>query len=838
MHFGSVNVVLLYGREACAGFGELLTYWDAMLSDADWAKFIFVILDENKPNLPKSVASKVGNSCLWSRKPGIADVSEIVSQIMIKMALAPAVLLQCMCSVSPSDCAVGIDAPISVVMQLKKHFETVKFEHLLYLLLANAPELRLAQRKLTDNMLATKPTAAYMVTTVNQYSASVPAATVMRAVHAEALANAANLRSLVGSLYSLGYSTLNANNRELYELLAHKACQTLEEKSAETPTREDAWQTISGQRLDHWTDGSIKHSVKDWLKKLVDESVKPSLPDANARNTARILICAYNRPPEECKQLIKQFFMLNTGTRGQIRERMEKLAEETELAICRRLKTRINAGAFPTDVIDRLCEELDKQVQSEPASQPIHLPKRTLRDSLHRNGYIDKCCEMIERACEQELPLEYIPALASALKRRMLELKAFISNAKSLNTWVADQRLPPDRFEMISSKYSRYDHALDEAFSSQTIELSGLLRNNKIGLYQRNGFPVTDAFPKLRDSVIGLVTQSIPSQYQSSFYQALALEFSGDGQLDAFFSKYLTVGERMFNAINDAPGVSSSVYFADIAFTSNPWVKNQPNVHLVKNDNIERIDLYALHNPIDSYLSDPFSMYFAFEGGERKEGLNHDDEAFQVLGGSQAVTPGEVQTWHNDGQSNAASQEHDANTEHDDSRHLAIERNTDGQYVLTWDWKQMADSASIHLFQNGRSIGLMTVKSVQYNAPVGSSPQGIDVSEYLKAVGPVEVWVQYNGVLYASETVAGRQNGVWYHAVRDNRDGTITLNVRGALSDIRKTVLRSFAGGRVVLYPMSAMATPQSYSGIRLPGEWELTPTPMEQYPTIYTVRE
>jgi len=56
--FNSVNVVLLHGQQVCSHFGQLLTYWDSIVPDTEWPKFLFVLLSDTKPQLPPQLTKQ------------------------------------------------------------------------------------------------------------------------------------------------------------------------------------------------------------------------------------------------------------------------------------------------------------------------------------------------------------------------------------------------------------------------------------------------------------------------------------------------------------------------------------------------------------------------------------------------------------------------------------------------------------------------------------------------------------------------------------------------------------------------------------------------------------
>ena len=282
----------------------------------------------------------------------------------------------------------------------------------------------------------------------------------------------------------------------------------------------------------------------------------------------------------------------------------------------------------------------------------------------------------------------------------------------------------------------------------------------------------------------------------------------------------------MFHYIHDMPGVPDSVYLADNAFADNPWVLNKTGVMIANNDNIERIDVYPLDAKLTEYLQDAHSSYFAQEAH-----VTSAANGWKMIGG-QLPVQSSVQSVRQAEQEAEAPQEEQKNP-----MHISIGRNSEGRYVLTWDWKPGAAAATITLYGGGQRLFSRVVTNAEYSMSVGSSPQGVDVTTALSGVGFVQVSVFYNGAPYAQAEVVGRQNRVVYSTDRD-RSGKMVLTVEGAPGDICRTVVQCETEGRTLLYPLYALDDLQRYEGLSLPGNFRLIASPMEKYPYVFAVQK
>ena len=812
----AVNVIFLHGRRVCAQLDGMLRYWNTLLEGDEWSDFLFVLLDPHEPALSAEMAAMHGNRCLRLSDAAKADAGQIIDAVMRGMLHSSEVFMQCLCEACDIE---GLELVKALIQQMCHHFSGNDFRYQLFLLLSHEAARQGNQAAVCTELMDTHPHACYLVSTVNQMGASVPFETMLHAVYSEMYAVLKKKRTLMNNtrLYSIGCSSLNAGNRELTRILENTAAQQMLKRVDKPYSHEEAWETLTGRPMSTYSQAGLRMALSSWLNDLSSAEIR--LPTPDELRTARVFACLYDRDATEIRQAVDRFYLLNTGTQEQMRSQAQQLAQKLETAMLSRMSVRLNAAGFPLDLLENVCGELRAMVE-----KGVHPSMVTLSDRpampWARHKYIDASCAAFEKAREEETRQRFALEIASALIPKLEALPAFVENAACIRDTLA--KLCPDMGEInaLRSKYPKFSASLDEAASNLTLQIADFLenRNKAVFLTSRDGKPREKELLELRDELMRMMEKDMPMPFQGTFWQALALECEGSGQLERFFDRFLTPGVRLFRSILDNPGHPDSVYLADAAFKDNPWVRYQTSVMLAHNDNIERIDLYLLTRDLQSYLQEQTSNYFcamdSFSGGgfTTLGSTPPDSEPPAVSAGAQPV-------------------QEPSGPEPDQSHGLKVSRCGSGRYVLSWDWKRDEAAALVSISQGGRSLGKRVVTSAEYYSPVGNAALGVDITESLSVMGPIQVRITYDGVLYARATVAGRQLPVAFSHTVD-RKGRLVYIFEGDPENIRKVVMRGTSNGREIYYPVYAATNQQTFTGVQS----QLVPCvdPSEEYPSVY----
>lgn len=812
----AVNVIFLHGRRVCVQLDEMLRYWNTLLDGNEWSDFLFVVLDPHQPVLSADMAAMHGNRCLWLSDATNADAGQIIDAVMRGMIHSSTVFMQCLCEACDTE---GLELAKALIQQMCGHFVGNDFHYQLFLLLSHEAARQSNQAAVCTDLMDTHPDACYLVSTVNQMGASIPFETMLHAVYSEMYAVLKGKRVLINNsrLYSIGCSSLNADNRELTSILENAAARQMLKRLDKPYLHEEAWETLTGRSMSTYSQAGLRTALVNWLNDLSSGEIR--LPSPEELRTARVFACLYDRDTTEIRQAVERFYLLNTGTQEQMRRQAQQLVQKLETAMLSRLSMRLNAASFPLDLLENVLDELRAMVEEGVHPSAVTLPGRPAMPWAHRK-YIDESCAAFEKAREEETCRRFALEIATALIPRLEALPTFVENAARIRDALI--KLCPDMGEVnaLRNKYPKFSASLDEAASALSLQIADALENRAkpAFLTSREGKPREKELLGLRDELMRMMEKDMPMAFQGSFWQALALECEGNGQLERFFDRFLTPGVRLFRSISDSPKQPDSVYLADTSFKDNPWVRDQTSVMLAHNDNIERIDLYLLTQSLQSYIQDQTSNYFcamdSFSGGGFTT-LGSAASVFEAPEGSADEQPAAEPPCPASGQSHG----------------LKVLRCAGGRYVLSWDWKRDEAAALLSLSQGGRPLGKRVVTSAEYYSPVGNAALGVDITESLSAMGPIQVRISYDGALYAQATVSGRQLPVVFSHTMD-RKGRLVYTLEGEPESIRKVVMRGFSNGRDVYYPVYAATNQQSFTGVQS----QLVPCvdPSEEYPSIY----
>ncbi len=806
-----VNVILLYGKQVCARLDSLVTHWSTVIADYQWADYLFVLLDQEKPTLPEALANAIAPNVLYLNTTENVNAAPINMAIMQRMAHSPdGVRLMCLCEAF-SDTAVPAGVLTNLIGQIRDHFKVANLTYQLYLLLSGAEERRAHQTKVAKQLMATNPNAAFLMAMVSTTLALLPFETVLHATHSEMLANVLGRRTLTNGLYSIGTSALNADGQELKLLLENEALEQVAASAQETMTNDRAMELLTG-KVGVWgaNEGVLETHLHDWLAGMFAESKKLRLPNESECKMARIFANVYQRDEASIRQAVAAFFQLNTGDDKLMYEDAREKAAELERSARKRLSSQLNVAQFPPFVLDTACKVLEQLAQKPISRAPVQLPARGIMTRLNPRPYIDQCCEAFEKACTEEVRERYVRQLARAMHEKLAETRQFLSHTAGLVAALNGQRAKAATLSQLKAKYPNYSSTLEMARQTAVMHIQSALQNNDRLLLSSAGEVRADDVKVVCRHVQQLISERLPTAYRGSFWNALAEECSGDGKLQQFFESYLATGTRLFHSLHDLPTPPESLYLTDSAFAGTPWGRQQSSKVLLANtDNVERMDLYTLRRTFEEYLAEENSFYF-----DEKQAAQMNMGGFATMN----VHPAKPAP-----QRPASVGVEEAAEKPDNTHGITLRHTAGDRYFLKWNWKGGETAATVYLSRNGTPIG--------YPLPVNSAPffadDGVDITDRLHQLGAVDVSVVYGGYIYAQGKVSGKQMCVTWKRARDSR-GNNMLILEGNPSDINKVVVHS---GHIY-YPLYATQTPMEYKGFA--GNCTPTLNPHDPYPSVY----
>ncbi|MCE5343427.1 MAG: hypothetical protein LLF96_07585 [Eubacteriales bacterium] len=826
--------IVLYGREACARFEALVEYFSGILEPRAWDQFLFILIDRQSPPLPALPAEPrvaLMRSC-WQMDidtlQSAGKPEEIITGLRNRIHKNN-VLLQCVCA-AYEDLPAPPEALLAWLDGIQQEFTPGTIRTIAYLLLRDDQSAR--QRQSVWAQAFADHTAAfpylYLLSDCASDTSTVSPSSLWHAVYGELLANSATCRTLsTGVLFSLGLSTLNANDGELTAIRRDFLSCLLRERASRTITRQEGWEmlTHSQTRCPEPDGPEMGLALGKWLDTIVTGQIV--LPNEAERSNLRLFAGFPQAPPEQLENGIQRFYQANNGTREASGQAALRYAEQYVLGVLETLGCINNTPGFPlalfTQIEDSLAGLAAAPIRSyQPEKQPPRrFPPRAKRTQAAM------LCHAIEAECERVLLAEQVRCYAAAFRQAFGKVRSFILAAGALRDDLEKDRVPSGTIDPLLEKYKHYTATVRD-----TVEARGerLVQGApQLTLFGPDGTPEMDHWRQIIDYGVEALRCALPAVCAGSFCQTVHWECSAREGLNQFFGEYLGESKRMLCEPADVSGTPQSLYFSDAALSGHPWFDRARNDTVVAhNDNVERVDLFPLQKDLDWYQH--HNRYFlpGSPSSSAASGLT------RLWNGEPATPPAQV-TSPKFSDTNSAPTDAPADTTPDHRLAIMVDH---GRHVLVWEWENGVESAVVSIFYKNLRVQNMVYTVEQYNAPVGGLPNGVDVTDGLP-YGPVRVEIKSSKGLYAAKTLAGRKNEVRYRfeSARDR----LALVLEGTPSDICKLALRVPRPGdtdKVVYYPLSIW---ESSAQLRIKGLQHVDPAnclldtlPGDAYPTVH----
>ena len=819
------NAVILYGQEACGRFESMIDYWTTMLDSAVWSQLLFILVSDDKqqePKVPRDVEETLRRNCWTMRTDCTTCPSNIIDAIRLRLA-GGKTLVHCIYS----DFLAPNTAPsnaVCLVDDIVHAFPQGVVDTIYYLILSTETQAVDTQRTMLKTLSDHPLAHIYLLSEMANDASTIDRAILWRAVFGEILAVSAQRRTLMnGRLYSLGHSSLNANDSELRNLRRQKANEVVWRKANQAITPADAWRIItqSNDVLGETDTFSLRLKVEQWVKHV--SSIEISLPNETERKNNRILSNVYQMELSMAaiENAIERFYHINSGLGDTPSETRLRLRDKYLQKMTNTLCSQVNTATFPLWLVDSLIAHLGGAERNTQRIEGRSLPKRKLMMSA--NDYCDACCEVFEHNCAAAAPLRVAGLCAGALHDALKALRLYLLAAQGVAEIISEQILNADQFEYLTHKYPKYWTNVQETEHDQGEKVFGSAWvASNAPYFAENGVPVADKWQGLIASGEQQLQQAMAAQFPGSFCNVVNQECPSASDLSIFFNSYLTDSRRMLHNIADPRQVPNVLYYADRTFSNHPWIiSRKSNCETARNDNVERLDIYALTHDLSWYLNDPDNFYLNV-----KTRQNAAEGEAASLWSTRTYTPEAIETTLPK-----------ANTPDEDRTH-GLTIHADGQrYILAWAWLPHTSNAVVSIAQAGCEVLTIPCSVAEF-----ASVQGVDISNNLP-YGKLAVSVFVGGRCYAYREMPGRRDTVRYRLERA-ADGTSTLKLKGKADDLRKVVLSVRKRGDTgnLLYPINVTRIDEvfRFSGLRLPSSDEMAviPLPDDPFPTVHVLRE
>ncbi len=807
LHPSCMNVVVFYGNESCKRFEALLHYWDSILDMPDWSRYLFILIGTApvSRDMRPALGTVLQHNCFAITPDELnhrANINGVERAIRDGLGADSRVLLHCVCT-NLGETEAPPHGLWQLVRDLSSAFILGTVHTLMYLMLDNASEMRAGQRVFAQALSqeSIPQLYTYLLGNVDEAQSSISMDTVWRAVYGEILANSAKYRSFFQrGCYSIGYSTLNANDKELYNIRKTQLVKWLLPEVCVPISAADAWKILS-QTAAVWKDE--RNFVGQWMLSIVKRETP--LPDDSARKNNRILSGVYQRDAEDIPGIIRRFYELNGGKHSHHASTLQAYCRAHKDRVLEHLCATANASSFPIAFLDTLQSHLESiQSMKYAASEPI-FQRRGLLES--KTAYCDQCCKAYEDYYAGLAELNLCKAYAAELLIVLETVRAFIQSASAVSSAISPMGLKPADEQQLKDKYPRYYGECNNLilFSSAGMIQLGTPRP----YYHPSGAPNIDEWAAVLEEGVAKMKQLLPTGFRGTFCDAVSMEYDTAEGLQNFLGKYLGGSRRMLFNIHDAAHATQPLYYADSAFAGNPWFArlSAQSVVISKNDNVERIDFYPLTQSLEHLLQDQDSVYFSVSPQNDYRGYSSFRPLFSANDIEETaphLLVAELPPAHMDMPAPVFP-----------THNIEIVWNNQGKYVLVWDWPLDAQHATVMLFDENDRKQILAPTVEDYYTALGNCPQGIDITSYL-APGRVRVEIYYNRALYAKKDLVGRQTEVFYH-IRPKEKGTCELAVKGAPLHVRQAVLYTVSPhGAAIIYPLYVPenASVHTFSGL------------------------
>lgn len=811
------NVVVFFGGDSCERLASMLRYMSLTLGDSGWQRFLFVLATPGPmgvAQLPQDIPKEARERC----RNGSGDENSIIyretaeaihgmySDGRFNLHLicddfasgvfspqAPAKLVEILRG------ATGLDPAVYFYLCLQKDEQAVSRQH------------DLAARLCEDSALS--HALVYLLSKERDDNSLTSRETIWRALTCEILTVSANVHRVVPSrVCSLGYVSLNADEKELYNLRRQHLLEYIREQCGQSYPETQAWLDLLGTEAPDYPvgDTELREALRSWLLARIEQDL-PKMTSAQLDNF-RILSGALRfKEPGDLFQFAERFFKLNLHSPNASQERAEPQhvsAQKYLLALMRRLCARPNLADFPGIVLKRMLDALWVLHNERSVRMAPMYPQKGLLQA--RASYMQSCAALAEKEARRQLKEALVCNYALAYGEMFAYVQKLLKNSAPIRAVLDSLSIPVNLFRQLQEKYPSYNEDIANRLPQRRAELTKGLR-----LYlPENAAPDVDGLREFIERGVQLLHEGLRPGFNSGFIDAIRTEFSSAQELPTFFNRYLDNKRRLFYNIYETLGTPSGIIFADSNLEQLDWRQlSSAKVFFVNNDNVERLDFFLLNKPLKEYLTvqacgDRNNLYFGQNEsvvlplpseGKASFTLPTADERKETVQAEQRPAEAETQT-------------------------LSLVKTLE-KWLLKWHWAPQIPFYDVVV--NGEHI---PVALEQY-----SVLQGLDISAKLVPGRNAVALCALNGRVLASQEFGGPRVPVEY------RKESAALHLFCPSRFIDQLVVcertRGEDGGeRCVYYPLGAPEKdfdnlPLVYKGLSFRGAWEVVCCPEERFP-------
>lgn len=833
-----ISAVVLYGKKSCNRLLEILNYWQTILVDHAWDRFLFLcVTAENEEwQFPGEGEMTAGTRDLLDKqivrcmhmkiKPDQPNTwkmpSKYLEALQFKLNIG-SVMVHCICD--DMSAAPPAPAAVSLMESAVSFLGRGNVNCLYYLMLRDGFEARKQQRELAQTIHARQSHAVvYLLSYIANDGSRLHKFELRRAAMCEILVAALGKRFYAPPMvYTLGYTSLNANDQELYFMRRNAIADVLRDHYEEPVTKPEAWDILTmktGQAPQEFNEYAIPTAVNNWVASVAEKFViNPS--DRELENL-RILSGIVN--PDETAGLhdaCNKFFEVNMTARTDIA--LRRKVEMHISNVIAEMRKCINLQGFPLSLLHDMKDAL-KKIEKNPANpiRPV-LPKRRLLQP--KDEYMGICARMISNHVRGMYVAKAAAKVAECLYNGFELVERTIDKVQQGDNFahiMQGHRVYASEEINLQNKYPKYAAAITETIGDGSIHLFGVDWVRSVGSIYTEDFKVDEnAIRKLMEQGINTLHRNMPHGFNGTFMDTLHAEFDTDVAMEGFLDHFLFNNNRyMFNC----PFVTANsledgiMYFVDDDLQRMPWVVSQQERAIVaNNDNIEKLSFVQMNRDLQ-WLTESWT--------DENRYFGQHSEAEQ----------GEFGNWVSEGAANnGAGRRRPAPAlqmpqSEENPRNLRLTQ-VDDKFLLTWNWE--AGVSAVLVSVNGRPP--KPVASGKY-----MMDGGMDVTEMIVYGRNEVVLTRLNHSPYGKMSLCGKQFPVRFRFVPSPKAG-VMLKVVGRIPANAELLLGERTNdGKHCFYPVAprGLNGVVNYDGLKLAGTYELTVSPENMFPVVKPVQD
>lgn len=833
-----ISAVVLFGKKSCNRLLEILNYWQTILVDHAWDRFLFLcVTAENEDwQFPGEGEKTAGTQELLDKQivrcmhmkikldqPGTWKMpAQYLEALQYKLNMG-SVMVHCICD--DLSAAPPAGAAVSLMESAVSFLGKGNVNCMYYLMLREKFAARQQQKDMALMIHERQPDAVvYLLSNIANDGSRLHKFELRRAAMCEILVAALGKRFYTPPMvYTLGYTSLNANDQELYFMRRNAIADVLRQHYEEPITKPEAWDILTmktGQPPQEFNEFAIPTAVSNWVNSVAEKFViNPS-----DRELENLRILAGISAPEEAVGLqdaCNKFFEVNMTARTDI-----ALRRKVEIHISNviaELRKCINIQGFPVTMLHMMTDALKTITGRTPNGIRPVLPKKKLLQP--KDEYLNTCARLVSNHVRGQYVAKAAAKVAACLLTGFEQVEKTIEKVQKGDNFahvMQAHRMFASEEINLQNKYPKYAAAITETINDGALHLFGQEWLQSAGTIYDENFKVDEnAIRALMENGINTLHRHMPRGFNATFMDTLHAEFDSDIAMEGFLDKFLFNNNRhMFNcpfATTSSPD-TAIMYFVDDDLERMSWVINQKTKAIIaNNDNIEKLSFHQLDKDLQ-WLAE------TWQDDNRYFGLHTDGEV------------GEYGSWVSDGSTGSGPAGRRmppvlqmAQSE-ENPRNLRLTP-VDDRFMLTWTWEAGVNAVLVSV--NG-----------QPPKPVASGKYmlegGMDVTSMVVYGRNEIVLTRLNHSAYGRMSLCGKQYPVRFRFVPSNKAG-ILLKVKGRIPANSALLLCERTNeGKHCFYPVAARGLngEASYDGLKLAGTYELTASPEEKFPVVKPVQD